>query len=121
MMTEPNEVKQTECELVLETKIKKPRKQRVTKSVATVAKIVKKSKKPVSVPETVDEVASEPEETPEPPAPADKPLKVKRTRAPSAYNVYVKEMMGSEKIKGLPHKERFKAISAMWKEQKEKK
>ncbi len=42
----------------------------------------------------------------------------KKKRAPSAYNLFVKEQMA--KMKDVPPKERFSKISEMWKKHKEK-
>ena len=52
--------------------------------------------------------------------------KVKKTKdpsvnkkAPSVYNLFVKDKMQDDDIKKLPHNERMKAIGEMWKEQKD--
>ena len=45
------------------------------------------------------------------------PVKPKRTRAPSAYNMFIKD--NSHLVKDLPSKERFKALSVLWKKSKE--
>ena len=47
----------------------------------------------------------------------DKP--VKKKRAPSAYNIFVKETI--PKLTHIPPKERFSEVSKLWKKQKEKK
>jgi len=44
--------------------------------------------------------------------------KPKAKRAPSAYNMFVKENMS--KLKDVPVKERMKKLGVMWKEQKAK-
>ena len=41
-----------------------------------------------------------------------------KKRPPTAYNLFVQEKMQDEDIKDLPHKERMKAISELWNEQK---
>jgi len=47
----------------------------------------------------------------------DKP--VKKKRAPSAYNIFVKETI--PKLTHIPPKERFSEVSKLWKKHKEKK
>lgn len=42
----------------------------------------------------------------------------KKKRAPSKYNLFVKDKMKLAEIKDLPPKERMGAIAAMWKTQK---
>lgn len=49
--------------------------------------------------------------------PDDKPAKKKR--APSAYNLFVKETIS--KLSHIPPKERFAEVSKLWKKQKEQK
>jgi len=44
--------------------------------------------------------------------------KVKVKRAPSAYNLFVKDKMQDASVKALPPKERMGAIGALWKAQK---
>ena len=50
--------------------------------------------------------------------------KVKKTkdpskkRPPTAYNLFFQEKMQDDEIKELPHKDRMKAISELWNEQK---
>ena len=46
------------------------------------------------------------------------PKPEKKKRAPSAYNLFVKEQMS--KMKDVPPKERFSKISELWKKHKEK-
>ena len=41
-----------------------------------------------------------------------------KKRPPSAYNLFVQEKIQIAEIKQLPHKERMKAISELWNEQK---
>jgi len=67
---------------------------------------------PVPVPEeeVKEEVKEEVEGGAPPPAP-------KKKRAPSAYNMFIKE--NAHKVSDLPSKERFKALSVMWKKHKE--
>ena len=60
-------------------------------------KKVKKSKKVVVVP-----------------TPVATATVVKAKRVPSAYNLFVKEHMLKDDIKGLPSKERFSAISKLY-------
>lgn len=47
--------------------------------------------------------------------------KLKQPRTLSKYNLFCKEQFQTEAIKSLPVRERFKAISLLWKEEKEKK
>lgn len=42
--------------------------------------------------------------------------KAKKQRKKSAYNVYVREMMKTEDIQKLNHKEKMGAIAALWKQ-----
>jgi len=56
----------------------------------------------------VEKIKVEPEPKPE-----------KKKRAPSAYNLFVKEQMA--KLKDTPPKERFSKISELWKKEKAKK
>lgn len=42
--------------------------------------------------------------------------KPKKTRKKSAYNVYVREMMKTDDIKDLDHKQKMGAIAKLWKE-----
>ena len=49
-----------------------------------------------------------------------KPKAKRASRAPSKYNMYVKQMMSSKEITSLPARERMKMIGKMWKEEKEK-
>jgi hypothetical protein len=41
--------------------------------------------------------------------------KPKRTRAPTAYNTFVKNKIKSEEIRALPANQRFKAVAAAYK------
>jgi hypothetical protein len=42
--------------------------------------------------------------------------KPKKTRKKSAYNVFVREMMKTDEIKDLDHKQKMGAIAKLWKE-----
>lgn len=42
--------------------------------------------------------------------------KPKKTRKKSAYNVFVREMMKTEEIKDLDHKQKMGAIAKLWKD-----
>ena len=63
---------------------------------------------------------------PEKPKPVKKPKKPKKSkkekvkRKPSAYASFVREIYHTEEIMALPSKQRFKAISVLWKKEKEK-
>jgi ribosomal protein L31E len=50
-----------------------------------------------------------------------KQSKKRKPRAPSEYNKFVKQHMQADKIKNLPQNQRFKAVAAMWADQKKKK
>jgi len=103
---------------VAPTKVKKTRQKR-TKAVfcaplepVTDTEKPKKTRKPRKKKEAiVDPVVDT--EAPTPVAKAKKPK-----RAPSAYNQFVSAQMKTKSIKALPQKERFAAISALWKKQK---
>lgn len=96
-----------------------------------VKKVVEELKEEVSEEKVVDEQVPVTEPEPEPDTVSDltkslakvevTPKKVKRTRKPSAYNLFVKSAMQRESIKKLPVKERFSACSKLWKAEKAKK
>ena len=101
----------------------------------------KKTRKPRKKVEKVEEVeggAVEEEKPIRPPREQRKPRKkkgedvvectvvseskpVKQKRAPSAYNLFVKDAYKSEKVQKLPPKERFAKVAELWHKQKSKK
>ena len=44
----------------------------------------------------------------------------KPKRAPSAYNLFVKDAYKRDEVQALPPKERFSAVASLWQKQKEK-
>ena len=52
--------------------------------------------------------------------PVVKPVE-KIKRAPSAYNLFVKESYKLDEVQKLPPKDRFSAVASLWQKQKEKK
>ena len=78
---------------------------------APVKKVRQKRAKKFIV-EDVEEVEDKTDEKP-----TEKP--VKKKRAPSAYNLFVKETI--PKLSHIPPKERFAEVSKLWKKQKEQK
>ena len=52
--------------------------------------------------------------------PVEKPVE-KPKRAPSAYNLFVKECYKREEVQKLPPKERFSKVAQMWQQEKKSK
>jgi len=108
-------------------KVKKPRKKRVKKSVDPMtASVVLPTELPVETAEPVAKPVKKPRKSRAKNLMVDgstkggtKKPKVKR--APSEYNKFVASSMKLDKIKKLPCKARFAAISAEWKVSKAKK
>ncbi len=89
------------------------------KSVPVEQEVPKKKRGRKPKKKHVEIVPEEPEQSELLPTPPKEP-KPKRTRAPTKYNLFVKEQMATEKIKSLPPKEKFAVISTMWRNNKEK-
>ena len=72
----------------------------------------------VDVDKVIPEEVGEGKEEVPPPPPTPKP---KRKRAPTEYNKFVSKHMKTKKIQKLPPRERFAAISVLYKKHKAKK